>query len=319
MHRAFWAIQRNMSTSRGEQTNAVFGVTSMLLTILKREHPDAIIACFDDGSETFRHEAHDAYKAGRKETPDGFYTQIPKVKECLRAFAIPILSDRKYEADDLIGTLAVKGAAEGYEVIIVTGDKDLFQMADTNICISVPHKGYSAPEYIDANGVKEKLGVTPDQVPDYKGLMGDSSDNIKGVKGIGPKTAAKLIQAYGTIDELYKHIEEVEGGVRAKLENDRESAFFSRKLAIIIKDVQLNINIEDVLGIKANLEDIEKFFAEIEFYTLRARLNKMLNEDEFSRSFFSGEMKGAGREYEKSDIVENRANLMTEEQLPLLD
>ena len=103
------------------------------------------------------------------------------------------------------------------------------------------------------------------------------------------------------------------------MENDRESAFFSRKLAIIIKDVQLNINIEDVLGIKANLEDIEKFFAEIEFYTLRARLNKMLNEDEFSRSFFSGEMKGAGREYEKSDIVENRANLMTEEQLPLLD
>ena len=127
MHRAYWAIQRNLSTSDGTITNAVFGVTSMLLTILKREHPEALVACWDDGSETFRHERYDEYKAGRQETPDDFYDQIPITKRCFEVFAVPVISDPKYEADDLLGTLAISGANEGFEVIIVSGDKDLFQ------------------------------------------------------------------------------------------------------------------------------------------------------------------------------------------------
>jgi len=315
MHRAFWAIQRSLSTSKGEQTNAVFGVASMLLTMLQREKPDAIIACFDEGKETHRHKLHDAYKAGRQETPDDFYTQIPRVHQCFASFSIPTVSDAEYEADDFIGTLALRGSKEGWEVIIVTGDRDLFQMADHSIRIAVPHKGYAEPEYLDAKGVEAKLGVRPDQVADYKGLVGDASDNLKGVKGIGPKTAETLLQQYGTLESVYEHVEEIRGSNRAKLEADKESAFFCRDLARLVTDVPVTIDLEELLGRGTQIAEVERFFAEVEFYTLRSRLKKLLQGDAYMRKYFSGEFSLSIPEEDASRENER----MTVEQLPLLD
>jgi DNA polymerase I len=314
MHRAFWAIQRSLSTSSGELTNAVFGVSSMLITILNREHPDAIIACFDDGKETVRHKEYEEYKAGRSETPDEFYTQIPRVHQCFEVFGVPILSNPEYEADDLIGAVALRGKKEGYDVVIVSGDKDLFQMAGSNIRIAVPHKGYSEPEYLDADGVKENLGVTPEQVPDYKGLVGDSSDNLKGVNGIGPKTGAKLIEKYGSLDGIYENIDEIKGSAKEKLINDKESAFFCRKLARLITDIAVNVDLNEVSDRHASLEDIDRFFTEVEFYTLKTRLKKLLQDNGFAGEYFSGEAV-----LDIPDEVQERGKGITEEQLPLLD
>ncbi len=314
MHRAYWAIQRSLSTSKGEQTNAVFGVASMLLTMLQREKPDAVIACFDEGDETHRHVLHSEYKAGRAETPDDFYVQIPRVHQCFAAFSIPTFSDSKFEADDLIGTLAKKGSDEGWEVVIVTGDRDLFQMANHSIRIAVPHKGYSEPEYLDAKGVEAKLGVRPDQIADYKGLVGDASDNLKGVKGIGPKTAATLLQKYGTIDTLYEHLGEVKGATKEKLEADRESAFFCKKMATLVTDIPLTCDLQECAGQKMNVGDVQRFFTEMEFFTLQSRFKKILAGDSALKEKFSGEVSFASIPEEPEG-----SERMSAEQLPLLD
>ncbi|HLD07508.1 MAG TPA: 5'-3' exonuclease H3TH domain-containing protein [Candidatus Peribacterales bacterium] len=319
MHRAYWAIQRSLSTSKGEQTNAVFGVCSMLLTMIQREKPDAIVACFDEGKETYRHKLHEEYKAGRQETPDDFYTQIPRIHQCMAAFSIPTYSDPTYEADDLIGTIAVRGAKEGWEVIIVTGDRDLFQMADHSIKIAVPHKGYAEPEYLDAKGVEAKLGVRPDQVADYKGLVGDASDNLKGVKGIGPKSAATLLQKYGTIESLYEHIAEVKESNRLKLEADRESAFFCKKMATLVTDIPVTIDFATLTGQKPELKQVESFFSELEFLTLRTRLRKLFQNEAFTREYFSGEFVIDLEEPASAEDSAGKEGRMTEAQLPLLD
>jgi DNA polymerase I len=318
MHRAYWAIQSNLSTADGIRTNAVFGVTSMLLTILKREQPEALIACWDDGSETFRHKQYDEYKAGRNETPDDFYDQIPFAKRCFEVFAIPVISNRKYEADDLIGTLAVNGANEGFEVVIISGDKDLFQMAGENIKIAIPNKGYSEPEYLDYEGVKKKMGVYPEQVPDYKGLTGDPSDNLKGVKGIGPKTASNLIEQYGSLDNIYENLGDIKGSVKDKLDSGRESAFFCRDMAVIVKDIETDLDLKKISDQKSNISDVEAFFADIEFYTLKSRLKKMVNEDSFAREYFSGNF-SLPEAVNSSHETKDDLTRITEDQLPLLD
>jgi len=318
MHRAYWAIQRNLQTSKGEQTNAVFGVASMILTLIAREKPDILIACFDEGKETFRHADHKEYKAGRAETPNDFYVQIPRVHQCLKAFGIPTFSDPKFEADDLLGTLAKKGVAEGFAVTIVTGDRDLFQMASDGIQIAIPHKGYAVPEYLDAKGVEGKLGVTPAQVPDYKGLTGDASDNLKGVLGIGPKTAVELLQKYHTLEGIYEHLSDIRESVRAKLEADRESAFFCKRLAQLITDVPLTTTLTAMEGWGEKRETIDAFFQEIEFFTLRRRFHKFLEENGYAASHFRGTLSSSS-----SDIPEqtphSEKGKITEEQLPLLD
>jgi DNA polymerase-1 len=316
MHRAYWAIQRSLSTSSGEQTNAVFGVASMLLTILRQEKPDAIIACFDEGSETIRHQEHEEYKAGRQETPDDFYDQIDRVYQCLETFAIPTVSDPEYEADDLLGTFATIGAKEGWNVTIVTGDRDLFQMPNGNIRVAVPHKGYSEPEYLDAKGVEIKLGVPPERVPDYKGLVGDSSDNLKGVNGIGPKTATKLLQTYETLEGIYEHLPQIRESVQQKLKQDKESAFFCKKMATLITDIPVTLSLSEVADRKAHLVEVEALFKELEFYTLRTRLKKALASDAFFQTYFDDASLGDVLE-EEADV--NERSQMTVEQLPLLD
>ncbi len=289
MYRAYWAIPRTLTTKSGEQVNTVFGVASMILSILKQEEPDAFLFCFDAGEETFRHQEMETYKAGRAETPDDFYSQIPRVHQLLQAFAIPQVEDRGFEADDLLCAYALKGEAEGMRVTIVTGDRDAFQLASEKTRIAIPHKGYQQAEYLGPAEIYAKYGIRPDQVPAYKGLTGDPSDNLPGVKGIGPKGAAQLLQKYDTLEGVYAHLAEVSPAVRQKLEADRESAFFCERLARLRCDFPLPLSLDKVLVQQHPVAPVISFFKEVEFSLLLRRLQEMLSTP-YGKRLFEGEM-----------------------------
>lgn len=286
MYRAYWAIPRTLKTRSGEQTNAVFGVASMLLTIMQREQPDALLFCFDAGEETFRHQENDTYKDGRAETPDDFYVQIPRIVELIETFGIPHVSDPQYEADDFLCTYALEAEKAGMRVTIVTGDKDCFQLANQNIRIAIPHKGYMQAEYLDDKGVEEKFGVRPDQVASYKGLCGDSSDNLPGVLGIGPKTAVALLQDYGSLTGIYEHLEDIKPSLREKLERDRDQAFFCERMAELVCDIALPLPLEDVRLENLPYTEIATFFTSMEFMALTKRL-QALADNSYGQSIFS--------------------------------
>lgn len=279
IHRAFYAIQNPLKTSTGEQTNAIYGFAGMLLNILEAEEPDYIAMTFDEKAPTFRHEVHEGYKATRKKAPDELYTQIPRIHELVKAFNIPIYSKEGYEADDMMGTLAVKAKKEGIVSYIVTGDMDMLQLVNGGVYVVFPHKGYREPTFYDAKKVFEKYGIHPDQVVDYKALVGDVSDNIKGVEGIGPKGAEQMLSKYKTLDGIYEHLDELSEGHRAKLIKDRESAYFSRHLAEIVTTVPCDWKKEDTAIDKLDYLGLQKFFEEMEMRSLQRRLLKMTPAD----------------------------------------
>ncbi len=278
MYRAYWAIPRTMKTRAGEQSNTSFGVASMLLNILTTEQPDALLFCFDAGEETFRHAENATYKEGRAETPDDFYSQIPRVMELMSAFSAPSVSDTKYEADDFLCTYARSWAALGddHRVTIVTGDRDAFQLATERIRVAIPHKGYQQAEYLGPQEIEAKYGIRPDQVASYKGLCGDSSDNLKGVHGIGPKTAATLLQQYNSLSGIYEHLEDISPTVRSKLAADREQAFFCERMAELICDIPLPVSLEGLHYSDIDPAPLLHFFSELEFTLLAKRFQKFL-------------------------------------------
>ncbi|HVW66789.1 MAG TPA: 5'-3' exonuclease H3TH domain-containing protein [Candidatus Peribacteraceae bacterium] len=277
MYRAYWAIPRTLKTSKGEQVNTVFGMASMLLHILKKEEPDAFLICFDAGEETFRHVENATYKDGRAETPDDFYVQIPRVVELIEAFQFQHVSNPKYEADDLLGTYACAGEKEGMKVTIVTGDRDAFQLATDNIRIAIPHSGYLQAEYLGPADIEAKYGIRPDQVPAYKGLVGDASDNLPGVNGIGPKGAAKLLQDYGTLEAIYEHLDDIRPAIREKLERDREQAFFCQRMAELVCDIPLDPPLERLRLAHLPADKILDLFSELEFTLLTRRFREFFN------------------------------------------
>jgi DNA polymerase I len=287
MYRAYWAIPRTLKTSTGEQVNTSFGMASMLLSILKIEQPDALVMCFDAGEETFRHAENATYKAGRAETPDDFYPQLPRVMQLVGAFGLPHTSTPKYEADDYLCTYAKLGEKAGMRVTIVTGDRDAFQLATDKTKISIPHKGYQEAEYLGPDEIYAKYGIRPDQVPAYKGLIGDSSDNLPGVKGIGPKTGAELLQKYDTLDGVYANLENIRPAVRAKLEHDKEQAYFCEHMAQLICDVPLDVPLEKarVEGLPA--DGLVNMFQELEFTLLTRRLREFLQTPYGQKAFYS--------------------------------
>lgn len=274
MYRAYWAIPRTLTTRAGEQVNTVFGMASMILSILKTEQPDRLVICFDAGEETFRHEENATYKEGRAETPDDFYTQIPRVLELIDAWGIPHAKNTKYEADDLLCAYAKAAVENGDRVTIVTGDRDAFQLASDKVRISIPHSGYSQPEYMGPDEIYAKYGIRPDQVPAYKGLTGDSSDNLPGVKGIGPKTAADLLQQFDTLEGVYEHLADIRPSVRAKLEADKESAFFCQRMARLVCDFELVPPYADVRLSSIDAARIMEFFDAMEFTMLKRRFTE---------------------------------------------
>lgn len=287
MYRAYWAIPRTLTTSKGEQVNAVFGMASMILHILRIEQPDNLVICFDAGDETFRHQENATYKDGRSETPDDFYVQIPLIIKLVEAFGLPHTSNPGFEADDFLCTYAKHGEDAGMRVTIVTGDRDALQLATDKIRVAIPHSGYLKTEYLGPVEIEAKYGVRPDQVAAYKGLMGDSSDNLPGVRGIGPKTASELLQKYDTLEGIYEHLEEIRPAVRAKLESDKEQAFFCERMARLICDVPLSVPLADTTleGIPA--DPLVSMFQDLEFTLLTRRLREFLGTPFGQKAFFS--------------------------------
>lgn len=238
VHRAYHAIPP-LTNDDGLQTNAVYGFTSTLLTVLEKFQPDYIVAAFDLPGKTFRHDLFPEYKAKRKETPEDLVPQFDIVKDVVRSLGIAIVEKDGFEADDVIGTLAKRAAKDDVETIIVTGDKDTLQLIDDHVRVFTMSRGIHDMMLYDRDLVKEKMGVTVEQVIDYKGLRGDASDNIPGVKGIGEKTATDLLNTYHDLDHVYEHIDEIKESVRKKLIIDKELAYLSRDLGTIRTDVDV--------------------------------------------------------------------------------
>ncbi|MCK4918898.1 MAG: DNA polymerase I [Candidatus Pacebacteria bacterium] len=280
MHRAYHAIPP-LTTKKGELVNAVYGFTSVLLGVIKELEPDCIICTFDVEGGTFRDEIYTEYKAGRKKPDQEFYDQIPKIKEVVKTLNIPIIEKKGFEADDVIGSLARQVGKNGkFETIIVTGDLDTLQLVDKNTKVFTLRKGIKDTIIYDENGVFERYGFSPSQVIDYKGLRGDPSDNIPGVKGIGEKGATELLKNFGSIEKLYQAIEKdkvedlVKPKIKEKLIAEKEKALMSKKLATIDCEMDIKFDLKQCVWGDYNKEELNNLFRELEFYSLIDRVEE---------------------------------------------
>ena len=267
--RAYYGIRQFLSTSKGFPTNALYGFINMLQKVVKDEKPDYLAVTFDSKEKTFRHEMYADYKANREAPPEDLAKQFPYFEPLVHAFNIHSVRVPGYEADDIMGTLAKKGAQEGLQVVIVSGDKDMMQLIGPDIRMLDTMKN----KWFDIEGVEEKFGVPPDRVVEVMGLMGDSSDHIPGVKGVGPKTATELIRKFGSIEELYERIDEVDKQkLREKLVQDKEMALLSRQLVTINSSMELEFKLEDLKLKPSNITELKKLFSEFEFSSLLGEL-----------------------------------------------
>jgi len=264
IYRAYFAI-RHLSNSKGESTNAIYGFTKMLLTLLREEQPDRVAVIFDAKGPTFRKKLYPDYKANRSAMPEDLVPQIPLIKDVVRAFNLPALELSGYEADDIIATLAKRYAEQGLDITVVTGDKDLMQIVGERVRLLDTMK----KKISGRDEVIERFGVPPEQVLEILGLAGDSSDNIPGVPGIGEKTASSLIQEFGTIENLLANIDRVKG--KKRQENLREfadQARLSRQLADLIYDLEIDVALDDLLLVEPDRETLEVLFKKLEFSKL---------------------------------------------------
>ena len=267
--RAFYGIRQSLSNSKGLPTNAIYGFATMLLKILREEQPEYIAVIFDPKGKTFRHEMYKEYKANRAETPDDLIPQFPYIINLVEAFNIVSIQQEGFEADDVLGTVSKKAEKEGFEVTIVSGDKDMMQLITSNIKMldTLKNKTFGVKE------VKEKFGVEPGQVTEVMGLMGDSSDNIPGVPGIGPKTAIALIQDYGDIENLLENLKQIKKeALKNKLLEYREQARLSKKLCTINTNMSLTVGIEKMKAKEFNSKRVISLFKELEFASLLSKL-----------------------------------------------
>ncbi|RKO66006.1 DNA polymerase I [Desulfofundulus salinus] len=278
-HRAFHAIP-HLATSQGVATNAVYGFTNMLFKVLKEVKPDLAAVCFDKGRVTFRHDHYEDYKAHRPGTPDELRPQFPLIKEVLAAMNIPVLECEGYEADDLIGTLAGRAEQAGISSIIVTGDQDTLQLVSPLTRVFLTRKGISELEEYTEGRVWERFGITPAQFPDYKGLVGDPSDNIPGVPGIGPKTAKALLKEYGSLEEVVSHVDDLPARQRDKIRQYHEQALLSKRLATIEREVPLEINLDAFRWPGPDYNQLLSLFSRLEFKTLIRVIRQELGEKE---------------------------------------
>ncbi|WP_378956377.1 DNA polymerase I [Pelosinus sp. sgz500959] len=274
VHRAFYALPL-LTTANGLYTNAVYGFTTMMVKLLSELKPDLMVVAFDKGKITFRNEAYAEYKAHRKPTPGELSQQFSLVKEVLEALGITAIEQAGYEADDIIGTLAAQGGKAGHEVIIVTGDRDALQLISPHTRVMLTKKGISDMDVYDRQAFEDKYGVTPEQQIDLKGLMGDASDNIPGVPGIGEKTATKLIIEYGTIENLLENIEHVSGKkIQENLRNNRDIALLSKKLATIVCDMPLEF-VTEKFEFHPDAEKMKELCVKFEFKSLLLKIDSI--------------------------------------------
>lgn len=268
IYRAFYALPPMSRPTDGVPVNAVFGFTSMLMQFMADNIDDCIAVVFDADRHNFRNEIYPEYKANRKEVPEELVPQFPLIRDAVRAFDIADVEQEGFEADDLIASYARKGVEEGFQVVVVSADKDLMQlMAGDKVLLFDPMK----KRYVTTDDVIKKFGVLPDKVTEVQSLMGDPTDNIPGVNGVGPKTAAELINQFGSLEGIYQHIEEVTGRRKELLQNDKDNAFISQKLVCLDKNAPLPKTIKEFCSYQPSLPKIQEFLQQMGFKSLMAR------------------------------------------------
>ncbi len=276
-YRSYFAFVSNpLINSKGINTSGIYGFTNTLIKILREENPDAVACVFDTSAPTFRHEIFSDYKATREKMPDELAEQFPVIKKMVKAFNLSLLEKDGYEADDVIGTLAKKAEENDMDVLVVGGDKDFMQLIDDNINMYVMGRGRSGePEIIDQKKVVEKVGVTPEKIIDYMALMGDSSDNVPGVPGVGKKTAEKLINEYGSLDNILENIDNIKGNkLQESIRQNKDQALVSRKLVTIDTQVSLDIDLDSLHLESFDKKNLISLFKELEFTSLIGRIKE---------------------------------------------
>ena len=303
IYRAYYAfIKAPRINSKGFNTSAILGFVNTLEDVLKKEEPTHIGVAFDPAGPTFRHEAYEQYKAQREATPEAIKLSVPIIKDIIRAYHMPILEVPGYEADDVIGTLALQAGEQKIRTYMMTPDKDYGQLVNDYVFMYRPKYGDKEFDIMGVEEVKKKFQISsPSQVIDMLGLMGDSSDNIPGCPGVGEKRAQKLIAEYGTIENLLANTEQLKGALKTKVETNQEMIKFSKFLATIKTDVPIELNMEELKRERADEEALRKIFEELEFKTLTDRI-------------FKKEKKPAQAELQRNDFPDLFANEYPEEE-----
>ncbi|WP_404800776.1 DNA polymerase I [Guptibacillus algicola] len=279
-YRAFFALPL-LNNDKGVYTNAVYGFTTMLLKIIENESPTHMLVAFDAGKTTFRHKTYTEYKGGRQKTPSELSEQFPVIREVLDAFNIKRYEIENYEADDIIGTVAGMASKEDWDVKIYSGDKDLLQLVSDKVHVALTRKGITDIDTYDPEFLNEKYGITPKQIIDMKALMGDNSDNIPGVPGVGEKTALKLLKEHQTLEGVYDSIDNVSGKkLKEKLEDNKDQAMMSKELVTIFKETPLSIGINDMVFEGYKTESVSGLFQDLGFKTLLDRIGGESVEEE---------------------------------------
>jgi DNA polymerase-1 len=285
IYRAYHAMP-SLTTKNGEPINAIYGLTSMLITVIETLKPTNIVFAFDREEKTFRKELLQSYQSQRVEAPEDLVSQFSKAVDLLNAINIPIYSKKGFEADDVIGTITKQitenSSNKSDEVIVVTGDRDILQLVDDskNIKLYMPITGMSNGKIYTEKETFERLGVSPKQIPDYKALVGDPSDNYFGIAGIGPKTAGSLLLKYKTLDGIYENLGKLQEKLREKLVNGKENAYLSYKLATIVRDVDINFKVEETDRWELASDKLLTLFENYGFKTLTARIKKLADKIE---------------------------------------
>lgn len=281
IHRSFHAVPPTIHTPGGELVNAVFGFVGILLGIIEHEKPEYLAAAFDMKGPTFRDAVYTQYKSTRGPMDDLLGKQFPRVREVLQAFNIPIFEKEGLEADDYLAIVAtqVKQKYPDVEVVIVTGDKDALQLVEDRITVVSPISGYTKVKRYERWDVKEKMGVWPEQVPDFKGLSGDPSDNISGVPGIGDKTACKLLEAWGSIEGIFEHIEEVEPvRIRELLRTHEETARLCKHIATLVREDGIIVDLDCCTMHQFDVDKVRRLFEQLGFRGHTGRVEKLNKE-----------------------------------------
>ncbi|MGH3775395.1 MAG: DNA polymerase I [Pseudonocardiaceae bacterium] len=287
-YRAFYALPaENFRTTTGQTTNAVYGFTSMLINLLRDEQPSHVGAAFDVSRKTFRAETYAPYKANRSTTPDEFRGQVSLIHEVLGTLGIPVLTKENYEADDVIATLVTRAEADGYQVLICTGDRDALQLVSDQVTVLYPRKGVSDLTRFTPEEVAQRYGLTPRQYPDYAALRGDPSDNLPGIPGVGEKTASKWVREFGSLDDLVDRVDQVKGKAGDALRENLASVLLNRQLTELVRNVDLPEQPADLVMKPWDRDAVHRLFDELEFRVLRDRLFATLSapEPEAERGF----------------------------------
>jgi DNA polymerase-1 len=279
LHRSFHALP-SLTTKKGEPISAVYGFLLVLFKAIKEIQPDFICACFDFPALTFRHKEFKEYKATRPPTPKDLVSQIPKIKEILKSFSIPIFEKEGFEADDLIATIAKKAENEVSEIFVLTGDFDTLQIVDKKIKIFFLGKRIKEPSIYDEKKVISEFGILPTQLPDFKALVGDQSDNIPGVPGIGPKTGVEILKCYGNLENLYSRIEKekkLKEKIKKELVANKEKVFLSKDLAKLKDKIEIDFDLKKCSFDKLDFQAFKKALENFEFYSLLKRIPEIIS------------------------------------------